>query len=69
MYQMISLTIFYNHVIRYINNAQISKKTYDIAEKITTKGRRYANKIANISVTNSFRELKLVSNDWYDDVL
>ena len=36
---------------------------------MTGKGRGYTNKIANISVTKSSRENKLVSNDCYDNIL
>ena len=36
---------------------------------MTGKGRGYTNKIANISVTRSSREKKLVSNDCYDNIL
>ena len=36
---------------------------------MTGKGRGYTNKIANISVTKSSREKKLVSNDCYDNIL
>ena len=33
------------------------------------KRREYTNKIANLSVTKSSREKKLVSNDCYDNIL
>ena len=71
--QMIALTIFYNLKIRYINKLTFLLLKYlrklKYKRKITVKGRGYTNKIANISVTNRSRELKLVSNDWYDNVL
>ena len=41
--------------------AQIFKKT-SYSRKITAKRRRYTSQIANILVTKSSRELKLVSN-------
>ena len=72
---MIAMIIFYNHVIRYINKLTFLLLKYFLKEnisysrKIAAKGRRYANKIANISVTSIFRELKLVSNDCYENIL
>ena len=69
--QMIALTIFYNLVIRFINKLTFLLLIYlrKLKRKITAKGRGYTNDVANISVTNRSRELKLVSNDWYDNVL
>ena len=65
-YQMIAMTIVYNHVIRNINKLSFLFLKYlrnlKCKRKISAKGRGYTNKIANISVTKSSRELKLVSN-------
>ena len=49
--------------------AQIFKKTLDIREKMIGKRRGYTNKTENISVTKSSKELKLVSNNRFNNVL
>ena len=63
LYQMIVMTIFYNHVIWYINKLTslfliFFLKNLRYRRKITGKRRGYTNKVANISVTKSSRELK-----------
>ena len=71
--QMITMTVFYNLVIRFTNKLTflllIYLRNLRYKRKMTGKGRGYTNKIANISVTKSSREKKLVSNDCYDNIL
>ena len=72
-YQMIAMTIFYNHVIWYINKLTslflIFKENLRYRRKNAGKRRGYTNKIANILVIKSSRELKSVSNDCYNNIL
>ena len=71
--QMIAMTVFYNLVIRFTNKLTFLLLKYlrnlRYKRKMTGKGRGYTNKIANISVTKSSTEKKLVSNDCYDNIL
>ena len=72
-YQKIVMTIFYNHVLRYINKLNSLLLQYlrklKILEKNHWNSKGYTNKIEHILVTKSSRELKLVSNDYYNNVL
>ena len=54
---MIALTMFYNHVIRYINKLAFLRSS-DI-RKETDKGRGIPNKIANISVTKNSKRAEM----------
>ena len=72
-YQKIAMTIFYSHILRYINKLNSLLLQYlrklKIKEKNHWNSIGYTNKIENILVTKSSRELKLVSNDCYNNVL
>ena len=60
---MIDMTIFYNHMKTYKQADFLVAQIFKDVRKITGKRRGYTNKAANISVNESSRELKLVSND------
>ena len=72
-YHKIAMTIFYYHVLRYINKLKSLLLQYlrklKILEKNHWNSKGYTNKIEHILVTKSCRELKLVSNDCYNNVL
>ena len=54
-YQMIAMTMFFNHVIKYIHKQAILMLKYSrevqVLEKITDKRRWYTNKIDDSSAT------------------
>ena len=65
--------MFYNHVIRRINNLTFLLFEYGQELKILDKNHRkmegYTNENVYISATECPRGLKLVSNDCYDNIL